>query len=49
MGVIETAPGVVESHACAFSRSLYNNQITDVGAWYVARIMDECKGLTHLK
>ncbi|MBW03575.1 Nucleotide-binding oligomerization domain-containing protein 1, partial [Eschrichtius robustus] len=28
---------------------LYNNQITDVGARYVARILDECTGLTHLK
>ncbi|XP_054581881.1 nucleotide-binding oligomerization domain-containing protein 1 isoform X4 [Eptesicus fuscus] len=27
---------------------LYNNQITDVGAGYVARILDECTGLTHL-
>ncbi|XP_021109718.1 nucleotide-binding oligomerization domain-containing protein 1 isoform X4 [Heterocephalus glaber] len=28
---------------------LYSNQITDVGARYVARILEECKGLTHLK
>ena len=34
---------------CALSPSLYNNQITDVGARYIARILDECKGLTHLK
>uniref|UniRef100_A0A2K5HZC4 Nucleotide binding oligomerization domain containing 1 n=1 Tax=Colobus angolensis palliatus TaxID=336983 RepID=A0A2K5HZC4_COLAP len=31
------------------ARNLYNNQITDVGARYVTKILDECKGLTHLK
>ncbi|KAK2491996.1 hypothetical protein MC885_007022 [Smutsia gigantea] len=41
--------GVIKSHGCAFSRSLYNNRITDVGAGYIARILDECTGLTHLK
>ncbi|XP_013366081.1 PREDICTED: nucleotide-binding oligomerization domain-containing protein 1 isoform X4 [Chinchilla lanigera] len=29
--------------------SLYSNQITDVGARYVAQILEECKGLAHLK
>lgn len=48
-GVIKTTSGVIGSHGCAFSQSLYNNQITDVGARYIARILDACKGLTHLK
>ncbi|XP_036897110.1 nucleotide-binding oligomerization domain-containing protein 1 isoform X2 [Sturnira hondurensis] len=35
--------------SCLTIISLYSNQITDVGARYIARILDECKGLTHLK
>lgn len=41
--------GLTEAPGCAFSPSLYNNQITDIGARYVAQILDECRGLTHLK
>nr|XP_025041678.1 nucleotide-binding oligomerization domain-containing protein 1 isoform X2 [Pelodiscus sinensis] len=29
--------------------SLYNNQITDVGAKYVARLIEECSSLTYVK
>ncbi|XP_036616985.1 nucleotide-binding oligomerization domain-containing protein 1 isoform X2 [Trichosurus vulpecula] len=44
--------GVKELRPC-FSRltvvRLYNNQITNIGAKYVAKILEECTNLTHLK
>jgi hypothetical protein len=48
-GDIHRTSGLTWSPDCAFSPSLYNNQITDIGARYVARILDECRRLTHLK
>lgn len=32
-----------------FLYSLYNNQITDTGAKYVARLIEECPSLTYVK
>ncbi|XP_020848905.1 nucleotide-binding oligomerization domain-containing protein 1 isoform X3 [Phascolarctos cinereus] len=44
--------GVKELRPC-FSRltvlRLYSNQITNIGAKYVAKILEECTNLTHLK
>lgn len=36
-------------YQCDFSLSLYNNQITDVGAKYVAKLIEECSSLEYVK
>uniref|UniRef100_A0A8C3S3J8 Nucleotide binding oligomerization domain containing 1 n=1 Tax=Chelydra serpentina TaxID=8475 RepID=A0A8C3S3J8_CHESE len=46
---IQVTAEIICFYQCDFSLSLYNNQITDVGAKYVARLIEECSSLTYVK